>query len=205
MVNFAVSATAITAITPACTGSDTTRSAASGTLPAMLRLITSKPCARTSRTAFSISPPVVGSRRIVVGHVHAAAAIEIRGLAEHVVAARLDVGIGHAEQPACGVVADPVEDGVVVGIGHVPMCIRGGNFRRSKNPGKGDPSTVINTVICREGRPSAPHRVMSVYNPLTSDRLSNTLASLRTACPRSRSSSPRPRIDRQNHHRRSAR
>jgi hypothetical protein len=42
-VNFAVSATAITAITPACTGSLTTRSAASGTLPAMFRLITSSP------------------------------------------------------------------------------------------------------------------------------------------------------------------
>ena len=57
-VKLAVSATAITAITPACTGSVTTRSAASGTLPAMLRLITSSPCARTSRTAASISPPM---------------------------------------------------------------------------------------------------------------------------------------------------
>ena len=38
--NFAVSATAITAITPACTGSVTTRSAASGTLPGMLSEMT---------------------------------------------------------------------------------------------------------------------------------------------------------------------
>jgi len=37
MVNLAVSATAITAMTPACTGSVTTRSAASGTLPAMFK------------------------------------------------------------------------------------------------------------------------------------------------------------------------
>ena len=43
MVNLAVSATAITAITPACTGSVTTRSAASGTLPAILRLMTKSP------------------------------------------------------------------------------------------------------------------------------------------------------------------
>jgi len=43
IANFAVSATAITAITPACTGSVTTRSAASGTLPAMLRLMTRRP------------------------------------------------------------------------------------------------------------------------------------------------------------------
>ena len=57
-MNFAVSATAITVITPACTGSVTTRSAASGTLPAMFRLTTSRPCARTSRTAFSMSPPI---------------------------------------------------------------------------------------------------------------------------------------------------
>jgi hypothetical protein len=42
-VNLAVSATAITVMTPACTGSVTTRSAASGTLPAMLRLTTSRP------------------------------------------------------------------------------------------------------------------------------------------------------------------
>ena len=34
----------MTVITPACTGSVTTRSAASGTLPAMLRLITRSPC-----------------------------------------------------------------------------------------------------------------------------------------------------------------
>ena len=57
-LNVAVSATAMTAITPACTGSLTTRSAASGTLPAMLRLITSMPRARTSRTAVSIAPPI---------------------------------------------------------------------------------------------------------------------------------------------------
>ena len=43
-VNLAVSATTITAITPACTGSVTTRSAASGTLPAIFRLITTNPC-----------------------------------------------------------------------------------------------------------------------------------------------------------------
>ena len=41
--NLAVSATAITAITPAWTGSLTTRSAASGTLPAMFSEITSSP------------------------------------------------------------------------------------------------------------------------------------------------------------------
>ena len=41
--NRAVSAMAITAITPACTGSVTTRSLASGTLPAMFRLITVSP------------------------------------------------------------------------------------------------------------------------------------------------------------------
>ena len=45
-----MSATAITAMTPACTGSVTTRSAASGTLPAMFRLMTIRPWARTSRT-----------------------------------------------------------------------------------------------------------------------------------------------------------
>lgn len=38
--NFAVSATAITAITPACTGSLTTRSATLGTLPAMFNEMT---------------------------------------------------------------------------------------------------------------------------------------------------------------------
>ena len=38
--NEAVSATAMTDITPACTGSETTRSAASGTLPAMFSEIT---------------------------------------------------------------------------------------------------------------------------------------------------------------------
>src|ERR1700682_2362950 len=58
MLNLAVSATAITAIIPACTRSATTRSAASGTLPAMFRLTTSRPCLRTSRTARSISPPM---------------------------------------------------------------------------------------------------------------------------------------------------
>src|SRR6185295_2471844 len=56
--NFAVSATAITAITPACTGSLTTRSAASGTLPAMLSEITLSPMARTSSTAVAMSPPI---------------------------------------------------------------------------------------------------------------------------------------------------
>ena len=41
--NFAVSATAITAMTPACTGSLTTRSAASGTLPAWFKEMTRRP------------------------------------------------------------------------------------------------------------------------------------------------------------------
>src|SRR5450759_4516250 len=45
-------------MTPACTGSLTTRSAASGTLPAIFRLITTSPCWRTSRTALSMSPPI---------------------------------------------------------------------------------------------------------------------------------------------------
>ena len=45
----AVSAIAITAITPACSGSVTTRSAASGTLPAMFRLITRTPWRRLRR------------------------------------------------------------------------------------------------------------------------------------------------------------
>ena len=62
-LNLAVSATAITAMTPACTGSLTTRSDASGTLPAMFKLITSKPFFRTSRTACSISPPIKCSRQ----------------------------------------------------------------------------------------------------------------------------------------------
>ena len=57
-MNLAVSATAMTVMTPACTGSLTTRSHASGTLPAMLRLTTRRPWLRTSRTAFSISPPI---------------------------------------------------------------------------------------------------------------------------------------------------
>ena len=56
--NFAVSATAITAITPAWTGSLTTRSAASGTLPAMFSEITRRPFLRTSSTAAVISPPI---------------------------------------------------------------------------------------------------------------------------------------------------
>src|SRR6266542_403731 len=54
----AVFATAITAITPAWTGSVTTRSAARGTDPAMFRLITRMPFARTSSTAALISPPM---------------------------------------------------------------------------------------------------------------------------------------------------
>ena len=58
MSNRAVSAIAITAITPACSGSVTTRSAASGTLPAMLRLITITPCWRSSVTASVIAPPI---------------------------------------------------------------------------------------------------------------------------------------------------
>ena len=49
MSNFAVSAMAITAITPACSGSVTTRSAASGTLPAMFKLITMTPLASAAR------------------------------------------------------------------------------------------------------------------------------------------------------------
>ena len=56
--NCAVSAIAITAITPACSGSVTTRSAASGTLPAMLRLITRTPRRFTSLTASVIAPPI---------------------------------------------------------------------------------------------------------------------------------------------------
>ena len=56
--NVAVSAMAITAITPAWTGSDTTRSATSGTLPAMFSEITMRPFCRTSWTAFEISPPI---------------------------------------------------------------------------------------------------------------------------------------------------
>src|SRR5205814_3617156 len=55
MSNFAVSATAITAITPAWTGSDTTRSATSGTPPAMLREMTTSPLRRTSSTAREMS------------------------------------------------------------------------------------------------------------------------------------------------------
>ena len=42
----------------AWTGSVTTRSAASGTPPAMFRLMTSRPVSRTSRTASTISPPM---------------------------------------------------------------------------------------------------------------------------------------------------
>src|SRR5688572_21178095 len=56
--NFAVSATAITAMTPAWTGSVTTRSAASGTLPAMFSEITYIPSRLTSSTAVAISPPI---------------------------------------------------------------------------------------------------------------------------------------------------
>ena len=54
--NWAVSATAITAMTPAWTGSVTTRSAASGTVPAMFSEITNNPLPRTSSTAVAISP-----------------------------------------------------------------------------------------------------------------------------------------------------
>ena len=54
----AVSAMAITAMTPACTGSDTTRSAMSGTLPAMFSEITINPLDRTSSTAAAMSPPI---------------------------------------------------------------------------------------------------------------------------------------------------
>src|SRR5688572_24102851 len=46
--NLAVSATAMTAITPAWTGSLTTRSAASGTLPTMFSEMTGSPLRRTS-------------------------------------------------------------------------------------------------------------------------------------------------------------
>src|SRR5438093_1867806 len=58
MSNVAVSAMAIAAMTPAWIGSDTTRSAASGTLPAMFREITMSPFARTSSTALVMSPPM---------------------------------------------------------------------------------------------------------------------------------------------------
>src|SRR6266508_140343 len=54
----AVLATAITVITPACTGSVTTRSACSGTEPAMFREMTRMPRARTSSTASVTSPPI---------------------------------------------------------------------------------------------------------------------------------------------------
>src|SRR5258705_4180721 len=54
----AVSAIAMTAMVPAWTGSDTTRSAASGTEPAMLSAVTGIPTARISRTALLISPPM---------------------------------------------------------------------------------------------------------------------------------------------------
>src|SRR5256886_2027679 len=56
--NRAVSATSMTAITPASTGSVTTRSAASGTEPAMLVQTTMIPASRISRTAFEMSPPM---------------------------------------------------------------------------------------------------------------------------------------------------
>ena len=49
---------AMTAMTPACTGSETTRSAASRTLPTMFRAITLRPCRWSSRTARVISPPM---------------------------------------------------------------------------------------------------------------------------------------------------
>ena len=49
---------AMTAMVPAWTGSETTRSTASGTDPAMLRAMTGTPCSRSSRTAAVISPPM---------------------------------------------------------------------------------------------------------------------------------------------------
>src|SRR6266511_2592512 len=54
----AVLATAITAITPACTGSVTTRSACSGTEPAMFSDTTRMPRARTSSTASVTAPSI---------------------------------------------------------------------------------------------------------------------------------------------------
>ncbi len=59
MSNFAVLAIAMTAITPACTGSETTRSATEGTVPAMFNEMTRIPCSRTSRTALVMSPPMI--------------------------------------------------------------------------------------------------------------------------------------------------
>ena len=57
-----VRATSITVITPAWTGSVTTRSASSGTVPAMFSEMTMIPCARISRTAVATSPPVIEPR-----------------------------------------------------------------------------------------------------------------------------------------------
>src|SRR4029079_16875589 len=54
----AVSAIAMTAMVPAWTGSDTTRSAASGTAQALISELTGMPTARISRTALEISPPI---------------------------------------------------------------------------------------------------------------------------------------------------
>ena len=46
-------------MTPACTGSETTRSATSGTLPAIFSEMTIRPLLRTSSTALVISPPMI--------------------------------------------------------------------------------------------------------------------------------------------------
>ena len=54
--------TAITAITPHWTGSVTTRSAASGTLPGMFRERTMMPFSRISYTALATSPPIRAPR-----------------------------------------------------------------------------------------------------------------------------------------------
>ena len=54
---------AMTAITPACSGSVTTRSAASGTLPAMFKLITMTPWRFSSATASVIAPPISAPAR----------------------------------------------------------------------------------------------------------------------------------------------
>ena len=69
-----MSATAITAITPACTGSVTTRSAASGTLPAMFRLITSSPRAAVLSEGAD-APYVVDALDAVRGDEFAAEAV----------------------------------------------------------------------------------------------------------------------------------
>ena len=56
--NRAVSAMAMTAIVPAWTGSETTRSATLGTEPAMLSATTGNPDLLELRTAFVMSPPM---------------------------------------------------------------------------------------------------------------------------------------------------